>query len=964
MNRTPSSTYRIQFSRNFTFRQAADLAPYLARLGITHVYSSPYLKARSGSTHGYDIVDHNEINPEIGTREDYQTFVEALRACGMGQILDIVPNHMGVGGNDNQWWLDVLESGQASPYADYFHIDWSPFKDELRQKVLLPVLGDRYGNVIERGELELHFEARHGSFHIQYYNHRFPVDPKTYPEILSWGPEGSSARENLPEPLQALIPELALLPGRAETDPKRLEERRIAKEKLKERLARHYEKNEAVRTHIDAAVLAINTSETGGLRGGLLHALLDKQAYRLAYWQVAADEINYRRFFDINELAGLRMEREEVFQTTHGLILDLIGEGVVQGLRIDHPDGLFDPAGYYRRLQQAIRERIVKSEGQGRDRGQESAFYVTVEKILASYERLPEDWPVAGTTGYDFANELGGFLVYAPALKEMERVYRWFSREFFDFDELLYQAKKLIMDVSLSSEMHVLANQLDRITEFDPHTRDFTLKALRDALTEIVAWFPVYRTYVTETGPSQDDRRYIDWAVGKARKTTTARDRTIFDFVQAILNMEIPEHQPPVYRRMAVEFVMRFQQYTAPVMAKGMEDTSFYIFNRLLSLNEVGGDPRRFGQSMAGFHWSNAERARRWPGSMLATSTHDTKRSEDVRSRLSVLSEMPGEWRKRLTLWGRANRRFKRKLADTWAPSRNDEYHLYQVIAGALPPGPVFDSALGEFRERVKAYMLKAVREAKVHSSWIIRNEEYEEGVTHFVDRLLSTPEANSFLNDLVPFVQSLSRHGLYNSLSQTLLKLTCPGVPDIYQGTEVWDFSLVDPDNRRPVDYEHRIQLIEEMDRAVESGNDRAAYSLSLLDSLEDGRAKLYLTATLLRLRRSLPALFESGDYVPVETSGENGDHLCVFSRSLETETLIVLAPRWFWRLTGGNRTPLGREVWGDTDIRFAESLSGSYINVLTEERIEVNPTDEPSPVAAGDLLLHFPVALLRKVD
>jgi len=933
-NRIPSGTYRLQFSAGFTFDNAAELVDYLAHLGISHCYASPYLKARSGSTHGYDIVDHNALNPELGGRPSFERFAKALRDRGMGQVADIVPNHMGVGGNDNGWWLDVLENGPASPWAGFFDIDWNPIKDELRGKVLVPLLGAHYGEVLEEGRLELHLNPSSGDFSVSYYEHRFPVDPRTYPKILEPGLEaleddGRVAEEDLLE-LRSLITAFSHLPSRFETVPSSVEERLRDKEVYKRHLAALLQRAPAVKRHVENNISRFNGAIGDPRTFDNLHALLEAQAYRLAYWQVALDEINYRRFFDINDLAGLRMEEPEVFRATHGLIIELIRKDLIQGLRIDHPDGLYAPLAYYRRLQREVQAILPEPYRPAKIDGRRacSGFYLVVEKILALYEHLEGDWPVHGTTGYSFGVSAGGLFVDSAAEKEMSRIYGRFTGCHTDFDDLLYERKKLTIEVQLSSELTVLATMLDDIAEGSRHTRDFTLNGCRDALTVLVACFPVYRTYITEKRVSEEDARYVDWAVAQAKKRSPAADISIFDFLRQVL-IEGPMSPNQAFRQRATHFAMKLQQYTSPVMAKALEDTSFYIYNRLVSLNEVGGDPRRFGTTPSAFHRANQERQRNWPEAMLATSTHDAKRSEDVRARINVLSEMPGLWRKHLGRWARINQAKRSSVDGRPAPSRNDEYMLYQTLVGAWPAGSD-EAAYGEFVERIKAYMLKAVKEAKVSTSWINPNADYEHAVELFVENLLNPSGQNAFLADFVPFAEMIGRYGMLNSLAQTTLKLASPGVPDFYQGTELWDLSLVDPDNRRAVDYPLRRRMLAELEERA-AHEPLAQLCRELGRELPDGRAKLYLTWRGLSLRRRSPTLWREGEYLPVNAEGELEGHVCAFARERDGNAVLCAVPRLMAK--AGAQTegyPFPPNLWSGTSLVVPDELR-EVENVLT---------------------------------
>ncbi len=965
----PIATYRLQFDSSFTFDRAAELVPYLHTLGISHCYASPYLKARKGSLHGYDIVDHNSLNPEIGGEESFRGFVQALHAQDMGQILDLVPNHMGVGGSDNTWWLDVLENGPASRYASYFDIDWSPVRNELQGKVLLPLLGGPYGDVLENGGLDLVFDEKRGEFSARYYEHRFPLDPATYPVILRYDlgklAERVGKEDRQVVELHSIITSFGHLPSRYETTAGKPERRRQQIERLKGRLAALYRRSPEAAKSIAAGVEAIKGEKGRPQSFDIFHNLLESQAYRLAYWRVAADEINYRRFFDINSLAGLRMEEQEVFDATHELVLKMIVAGEVQGLRIDHPDGLYDPEGYLKRLSEKISAWSRSAEAEGKRKGGEApSCYILVEKILAAYERLPESWPVHGTTGYEFGSSVNNLLVYGPAEQDFTALYARFIGKRFDYGDLLYERKKFIIETRLSSELTVLANLINKIAQANRHTRDFTLNSLRYSLIEIAACFPVYRTYVCDEKVTEYDRRYMKWALAQARKRNPAAEATIFDFVRAVLLLDddFLASAPPMAQGLARQFAMKFQQYTAPVMAKALEDTTFYVYTRLLSLNEVGSDPKRFGVSVSAFHYANQERWRSWPHSMLTTSTHDAKRSEDVRARINVLSEISTEWKDRLKRWRHMNRGKKRRLASMLAPAANDEYLLYQTLAGAWPLEELDRKGLEAFRSRVEQYFLKAVREAKVHTAWVNTNQEYEEAATGFVRDILSDEWPNPFLEDMVAFKQRIARFGLFNSLSQLILKLTSPGVPDIYQGSELWNFTLVDPDNRRLVDYKRRQSLLAELQREFLASEQSPEKVFSLLESMEDGRIKLYVLWKCLAVRNDLPALFQEGEYIPLEVKGKFAEHLCAFARRHDGRQLIVAAPRWFARLLGGEEIfPLGEKVWVDTCIEMPGPCRGIKCrDVFTGRWVAHCEEEDLIRLPAAEIFSHLPVALL----
>jgi (1->4)-alpha-D-glucan 1-alpha-D-glucosylmutase len=994
--RFPEATYRVQFHAGFTFRDARALVPYLHALGITHLYASPYLKARPGSQHGYDISDHQLLNPEIGSADEYNAWVDELHAHGMGQILDVVPNHMGIVGNQNAWWNDILENGPASTYANFFDIDWySSFKPELRERVLLPVLGDNYGKVLEAQQLQLQFQE--GSFAIFYFEHRFPVSPCTYDRILEHElPELEQAlgRGALPFlEYQSIVTAIKHLPRRNERDTARVAERLREKEVIKRRLATLAADVPAVQ-----AFIARNVERFNG-RGGdprsfdLLDALLDAQAYRLCFWRVAADEINYRRFFDVNELAALSMERPEVFAATHQLVLQLLRERKIDGLRIDHPDGLYDPHEYLQRLQRHYVLDCVRAAHEARPEGAatweemeaplreeikvrqqrgeawlQRPLYVLAEKILGKGEPIPEDWPVHGTTGYEFLNTLNGLFVEPGNATTFQRLYqRWLGpngqgKWAASFADIVYQKKFLILQVSLSSELHMLAHQLDRLSERDRWSRDFTLNSLRHALREIIACFPVYRSYITTEGIHTRDRFYVESAVARAKRKNPAISASLFDFVRDTLLLRPPPSAADV-RAEQCRFAGKFQQVTAPVMAKGLEDTAFYVYNRLLSLNEVGGDPERFGVSPASFHHQNQDRQVRWPRALSATATHDSKRGEDVRARLNVLSEIPGEWQQALRRWHRFNKKHRTQLEDQVVPDRNDEYFLYQTLVGAWPLEPLSPEEFALFVERIQAYVEKAFHEAKVHTSWVNTNPAFDDAAHQFVGRILDGRLNRRFLDDMRAFQQRISHVGLFNSLSQAVLKMTSPGVPDTYQGTELWDFTLVDPDNRRPVDYGRRRQMLHDLEERASAGeNGLAELACELTANKEDGRIKLFVMQRTLRCRRDHAGLFSVGEYLPAETSGAHCDNVCAFVRRWEGRCAVVAAPRLLTRLLPeAGQAPLGDVVWGDTllllpGVRLGQSLR----NLYTGEILTPAPAQGLAALPAAEVFRRFPVALL----
>jgi 4-alpha-glucanotransferase/(1->4)-alpha-D-glucan 1-alpha-D-glucosylmutase len=952
----PRATYRLQLNRDFTFVQATAIVPYLAALGISHCYISPCLKARPGSMHGYDIVDHNSLNPELGSLEEFDRFVDALHEHDLGLILDIVPNHMAVG-SDNEWWMDVLENGPSSSEADFFDIDWRPLKDELYGKVLVPVLHDHYGTVLESGELKLTFREASGEFYLSYRQQRFPIGPREYPRILQRATPSLTAklREQNPDLLefQSLITAFSHLPGRQELSSERLAERKRDKEIHKRRLAELCARAPEIAAAIREAVDRMNGNPADPASFEELHELIKAQTFRLANWRVASDDINYRRFFDTNDLAGIRMENEAVFQATHRLILRFVGEGKVDGLRVDHPDGLYDPAQYFERLRSGIAEAAQPS-----GKTENESRYVVIEKILTGSERLPAEWPVAGTTGYDFANLVNGLFVDPAAATRFARIYRNFTKQEISFDDLAYRCRRLIIRVALVSELNVLANHIARIALSKRHTCDFSLNNLRDALMDVVANFPVYRTYVSPSRISDSDAYYITRAVSEAKRRSPATDTSVFDFIREVLLTRIADGQDAAYRKAVTSFAMKFQQFTSPVMAKGLEDTAFYRYNRLISLNDVGGDLRCFGITADAFHAANQERLRDWPHTMLATSTHDSKRSEDVRARINVLSEMPGLWRLRVREWSHLNNSHRSVVNEKPAPSPNDEYFLYQTLIGAWPAEPLKNANDEKtFRDRIENYMLKAIREAKENTSWINRNAEYEAAVSSFLSALLC-PEGNRFLGDFVSFQRRVARIGLWNSLAQALLKLTCPGVPDIYQGNDLLDFSLVDPDNRRPVDYLHRQRALESV-RSFGDANESVAREL--LKTPDDGRLKLYVTWKTLGLRKQHPDLFRRGEYLPLPVYGSKANHVIAFLRRLEGRSALVIAPRLVAALLNeGDGPPIGSEIWDDTHILLPScSCSKSYRNAFTGDVAVQSKAGAESKLDIATAFAEFPTAL-----
>jgi (1->4)-alpha-D-glucan 1-alpha-D-glucosylmutase len=864
------------------------VASYLSRLGVSHVYSSPYLQAAAGSTHGYDVVDHSRVNEELGGADGHARMCAAFGEAGLGQVLDIVPNHMAVV-QGNQWWWDVLENGPSSQYASYFDVDWDPPEAKLRNRMLMPILGDHYGRVLEAGEITLEHEG--GAFVFRYYDHTVPVAPRSLDDLLA----AAAAAAESPE-LESLANAFGRLPPSWATDRESVRERHRDKEVLRASLARLLEEEPEVAACIDAEVARINADFD------VLDMLLERQNYRLSFWRTATRELDYRRFFDIHTLVGLRMEDEAVFADTHRLVLGWLAEGVIDGLRIDHPDGLLDPEGYLRRLAEAA----------------PPGTWVVVEKILEPGERLPGTWPTAGTTGYDYCFRVGALLVDPAGEEPITAAYSAFtsgvSEQGAPWEEVVAGKKHLVMRTVLTSEVNRLTALAVTVCERHRRYRDYTRHELHESLRELIAAFPVYRTYVVPgTPPSADDVAHVDTAASQAKERRPDLDADLLDFLGELL---LGRHHVPGDSEPEDELVYRLQQVTGPVMAKGVEDTSFYTYNRMVALNEVGGSPGKFGVSVEEFHADNAHIAADWPATMLTTSTHDTKRSEDVRARIALLSEEPGGFADAVARWASANRRHK--TGDL--PDRNTEWLLYQTLIGAWPLPA----------ERAVAYMEKASKEAKEHTSWVDPDPAYDKALRTFIEGILADP---AFTDDLAAYVGPLVALGRINSLSQTLLKLTSPGVPDIYQGTELWDLSLVDPDNRRPVDYTLRAKLLERVEAGLTPAEAWA--------EPDEGLPKLLLTSRALHLRQQRASAFRSS-YAPLDATGPKAAHVVAYRRGGE---VVAVAPRLVLGLGGD---------WGGTEVSLPE---GEWLDALDGER------KFSAETALAALLGPFPVALLERV-
>jgi (1->4)-alpha-D-glucan 1-alpha-D-glucosylmutase len=911
----PRATYRLQLTAEFGFARAAAVVPYLGALGISHLYASPFLKARAGSQHGYDIIDHNTLNPEFGGEEGFALLSDALAAHDMGLILDFVPNHMGIGHADNTWWLDVLEWGPKSPFADTFDIDWNTLPYRPQGGLLLPILGKPYGEALEQGEIELRFDAAEGSFSFWYFDHRLPVRPNRYAEILR-AVIGFAGAAEMPA-------------GKALLD--------IAK--------RHADPGRPTRADAPAMKLAIAAVDGGaqvietGLaayrsdpsdpsRTVVLHRLLERQHYRLAHWRVAISEVNYRRFFDINDLAGIRVETPRTFRVVHRKVAELIAAGKLHGLRLDHIDGLYDPMQYCRRLQRLINDHRPPTTP--------APFYVTVEKILAPDETMPRLAGVAGTTGYDVLNVLSRVLLDNNGLSSLEQTWQTHAAPSRNFAQMVEDSKARILDATMASEFTVLTRLLARIAAGHWPSRDFTLDRLRAAFELFVVYFPVYRTYIANDVVSDADRATIARAITAAREHWYGSDIAIFDFLQDALTLDLVAPGRAGYSRARVtRFAAKVQQFTGPVTAKSIEDTAFYRYHRLLALNEVGNDPSLPALSIEAFHRLMAARTRQNPHAMTATATHDTKRGEDARMRLLALSELAQDWAQAVRGWSAMNATLVEQQARRRAPSRAHEYMIYQALLGAWPLG-VRDN---NFLERMQAYAVKAAREGKQETSWANPDETYENALTGFIAKLLDEALSRVFIEEFTGFARRLGLLGALNSLAQLTLKATIPGVPDFYQGCELWDLALVDPDNRRPVDFSARARQLQDAAGDAPAGD------------WHDGRMKFALTRQLLALRREYPALFADGSYEPVNVNGAHRDHVVAFARRHRGDAIIVAAGRQFAPFTDGGRQWPRAADW-DAEL----DLAGYRVT-----RSVLNGVTQPSTAALTDLFHAAPVAVLQ---
>jgi (1->4)-alpha-D-glucan 1-alpha-D-glucosylmutase len=945
------ATYRLQLHAGFPLSRARDLVPYLARLGVTHLHASPVLRARAGSTHGYDVVDPGQLNPELGDEDLLEALVTAVRSHELGIVLDIVPNHMAAS-PENWRWEDVLTHGPGSPYARWFDIEWRSGSPELHSRVLIPILGEARPTVLAQGGLKVVFTG--GELRVRYHEHTFPLDPSTWPLVLEralaecaadLGPDHGATRE-----LRDIMVSLQKLPRRTARKAKTIaRRRRLAGEGVR-RLRRLCTQAPEVRRRVERAA---SRFAEGPERIARMRRLLDLQAHRLVHWRRAAREINYRRFFDVNDLVSLHMEDPEVFARSHALVLDWIRAGYLDGLRVDHPDGLLDPLGYLQRLAE---------HGFGRREGEPAPVFV--EKILSRGERLRDAWPVAGTTGYDFLNEAEALFIDPEGAAQLERDYRRIVRRHVGFSITALNGKRGALETGLSAGVHRLAERLLRLSAHGGPGR-VRRHDLARAIAETIVHLPVYRTYVDErrVEPCAADRALLEDALAAARPSGRASPAAFDLLAAALLGGAAPG--TPDEERLRRRFVQRFQQLSGPATAKGVEDTAFYAHVSLLSRNEVGGAPDApLEDAAAALHEGNAHRAACWPRTLLTVTTHDTKRSADVRSRLDVLSELPDEWEERVYRWRRLTRPLRTKARGQLLPDANTEYLVYQTLVGAWPleligqaPESIPAGPLAQFRDRVAAFVQKAAREAKIETSWVEPDAEFEAALDRFVRGALDPAVALAFLADLAGFVGRIARPGLWNALARLLLHLTAPGVPDLYQGDELWNFLLVDPDNRRPVDFDHRAALLDELVGDFEDDAERPAVLRGLVERPEDGRIKLHILHRSLHVRRAMPGVFQGSGYEPLQVEGPAASHVFAFVRRGPEGAALVAVPRLIARRLMPGQLPPGRWTWSGTRVRLPDAVTGSrWTNPFTLERL----VDESGGLDAADLLGTLPVALL----
>ena len=938
----PSATYRVQLNQDFRFADTLKILDYLHELGISDLYLSPVVASRKGSGHGYDVTDPTRINPELGTEEEFAALQTELQNRGMGLLLDIVPNHMAASA-ENPWWMDVLENGAQSAFAAFFDIEWHPHSRSLDGKILLPVLGRPFGEALDSGEIKLEFQD--GRFFFQYFDSLFPLTPRSYHAILDHrcnrlkeilGEEASAYHE-----YSGILASFRELSGADRRAGETAAERRLRFESARDRLKSLMVSSKEVASFVEEDVADINGKEGDPGSFRFLQRLLAEQNYKLAFWQNLNESINYRRFFTIADLVGVRVEDQLVFEATHGLILRLVSKNPFAGLRVDHIDGLRDPLAYLNKLQ----ERLSSDEAQ-----KETSAYVLVEKILARHENLPDDWPVCGTTGYDYLNEANGLFVEPEGARRIDEIYSTFIGRKQSFTDVVYQKKKLVMNKLLGVEMRTLGRQLAELAAQDRYARELNREQLIDALIEVTACLPVYRTYIRNMELPAQATQYIEEAVTAARSRAPNVSPACFDFVREVLLILNPPHVLVDQREGRLAFVMRWQQFTGPIVAKGLEDTSLYVYHPLLSLNEVGGDPDPSDVAPLEDFYAFLESRRKWPGSLNATSTHDTKRSEDVRARLNALSEMPSEWNEHLAVWAKQNAQHKDQVDGQAVPYRNEEYFIYQTLLGVWP---LNQEACATLVTRVQEHILKATREAMVHTRWTRPNQPHEDALLKFVARILSKDDNREFFQDFRQFQKKVAYFGMVNGLSQTLLKIAVPGVPDFYQGSELWDLRLVDPDNRGPIDFAKRAAALESIAHA-----DSSQALRNLVENWHDGSIKLYLIWKAIRFRRNHDDLFRHGEFVPLQSAGANARNVTAFLRKHGTSWALAAIPRWLSQVP----TKAQREFdWSDTRLALPADSPAGWNSILARTQLASKNEGGARHVMVSDLFQEFPVAFFH---
>ena len=926
----PRSTYRLQFNSSFGFKAASGIADYLSKLGISDIYASPIFKAKIGSTHGYDVVEPNHLNPQLGTDEEFDLLIDRVKEKEMNWLQDFVPNHMAYN-IQNRMLIDLLENGSNSRYAGFFDIDWDHYHAGMKGRILAPFLGKFYQEALENGEIKLNYDEE--GLSINYYETRLPIKIESYADVFSFRLDKLRHKLGRNDPdfirYMGVLFAIKSLPTAEEID-----ERYNQIKFIKGILWELYSYNTSIKDFIDENLKIFNGIKNISESFDLLDKLLSQQNYRISFWKVANEEINYRRFFNVNELISLRVENEHVFNRIHSLVFKLCREEKISGLRIDHIDGLYDPSDYLKNV---------------RDRTKD--IFLVVEKILGFEENLPAFWPVQGTTGYDFLNFLNEIFCQKKNNYRLTAFYNKFAEQNKTYEQIVIEKKRLIIQTRMAGDVENLAILIEEISSKDRFGVDVTLHGIEEALEEILAHFPIYRTYISGSENRKTDRKYLSEVIEKVKDENQLLAKE-FRYIGSLLTKDFDEKFTLEQKDKSLNFLMKFQQLTGPIIAKGFEDTVLYVFNRLISLNEVGSNPGKFGITLKEFYNFNKKRFAGWPHTINTTSTHDTKRGEDVRARINVLSEIPEEWVKKVRLWNKLNNKYKKNRNGYLIPDKNLEYFIYQTLLGSFP----FDIESNEnYVHRIKQYLVKSMREAKEHSSWTRPDIEYESAAHSFVENILTAD--SEFYNDFYYFQKKIAFYGIYNSLSQALIKISSPGIPDFYQGTELWDLFLVDPDNRQPVDFNLRREFLNDIVEKDESLSieDRISFLHGLLNNSSDARIKLYIIYKSLQVRNNNPGIYNEGNFVPLETGGKFKDNLIAFARIFENDILITLAPRFLTDLVVENTLPVGTDIWDDTYIKLSKINSSLLKNNLTGEVFE-----KKDKILVGDIFRNFPFGLL----